>query len=142
VHWQHSHLQNSSLQQAYAEWAHFNDADLSFSSLSDADLSHADLTSASLSHATAKNLKLTGALLRDTDLELADLRHADFTDAIAVREVANWTDANLADAIGLSPADQSYAVSHGAVLISDDLRWNAYKQSGRPHANWSSFAKP
>jgi len=134
-----AYLQNASLIRANLMRADLTGADLSSSTLTLADFSDAILDSADLGYATASRTRFCNALLRNADLKLADLRGADFTGAKDLRTVRDWTDANIANTIGLDKPLRLFAIANGAVELPADSQWKAYKQAGRPKGRWRDF---
>ncbi len=139
VNLRNAHLQNATLLHVTGQGANLTNADMSFATLTLADFGGAILDSADLSYAAAPQSKFRNASLENVDLRLADLRGADFTGSKGLQSVRDWTDTNIADAIGLSQSARSVALSRGAVELPRDSQWKSYKQAGRPHHRWRQF---
>jgi uncharacterized protein YjbI with pentapeptide repeats len=134
-----AYVQNASLVRTTVQGANLTNADMSSATLSFADFDGAVLDSADLSYAIATKTKFRNASLRNADLRLADLRGADFTGSKDLQSVRDWTDANIANALGLTGSIRSNAISKGAVELPKDIQWRAYKQAGRPKGRWRQF---
>jgi uncharacterized protein YjbI with pentapeptide repeats len=134
-----AYLQNAILARATLQGANLSSADMSSSTLTLADFDNAILDSVDFSYATAPQAKFRNSSLHNADLKLADLRGADFTGAKDLQSVRDWTDANIANTVGLRGSVRSTAISNGAVELPKDSQWKAYKQAGRPRGRWREF---
>jgi uncharacterized protein YjbI with pentapeptide repeats len=123
-----TNLQNANLEHAMLNEALLDGSDLSFVQADDADFSNAAITNVNLREASLRRVLFSGATIRGTNFRGADLRGANFTNCKSVALNADFRNANIAGAQGLSADITSALKKRGAVEISSDADWRAFQK--------------
>jgi hypothetical protein len=133
-------LQGLDLQHADARRSDLRGADFKEANLSDTRLKQSDLTNTNLRQATLDRVDLTDADLTDCDLAGANLSNANLSGAKLNRAdlrgtdlsgISNWTaisgieKANIHGVRNAPAGFVDWAMSHQAVDIESDQKWNA-----------------